>query len=153
MENDIKNCPFCGGEANLFCEFKIEDPNDEYSPNGYFVKCECETCGARGKEFISLENPADVKWDNMACRDAIKAWNMRYNENNPKPQSNPKISDIALKMAIAYAQVKYENDLKTNKIPFEIDEMDVFECIVTDTYKYYNSFDMETILLETEAEE
>lgn len=31
--------------------------------------------------------------------------------------------------------------------------MDIFECIVTDTYKYYNSFDMETILLETEDEE
>lgn len=160
MANDIKNCPFCGGEANLFSEFKVNGNNDdEYAPNGYSVKCECEKCGAKGKEFISLENPADVKWENMACTDAIKAWNMRCNENDSNPQINHDISDVALKMALAYAHATYETELKngtiplSEKAPIEIDQMNRFYQFFTEAYEEYNNSCIEETLLSIEDEE
>ncbi len=145
MEKEIKKCPFCGGEANLFSDFKVSgNDTDVYAPNGYSVSCECCKCGARGKEFISLEDPEKDNWGNIACRDAIKAWNMRYSEN----RSNPDISDIALKVAIAYAQAQYATELKSVE-PFEIDERDLFYGKIVDTYQYYNSLSIEETLLET----
>lgn len=150
MEKDVKNCPFCGGEADLFKEFKVDknDPDNQFAMNGYAIFCKCEVCGARGKEFISLESPDDEDWNNMACRDAIRAWNTRINENKSKQQGNPDISDIALKMAIAYVQAQYATELKSSE-PFEIDEKDLFYGKIVDTYQYYNSLSIEENLLET----
>lgn len=150
MGKNIKNCPFCGGEADLFKEFKVDknDFDNQFAMNGYAMACECKICGARGKEFISLEDPEEANWDNMACRDAIRAWNTRINENKTKQQSNPDISDIALKVAIAYVQAQYATELKSIE-PFEIDEKDLFYGKIIDTYQYYNSLSIEEALLET----
>ena len=150
MENEIKNCPFCGGKANLSYKLKINE-YDEHSTNGYSIKCLCETCGAKGKEFLSLEDPEDVDWDNMACRDAIKAWNTRYEENKQKQQSNPEISDIALKMAIGYVQTQFASGLENDDERFkEIDDKDLFYGMILGVYKYYNSLSIREALSETE---
>ncbi|MDE5754586.1 MAG: Lar family restriction alleviation protein [Oscillospiraceae bacterium] len=148
MGNDLKNCPFCGGEANLFSKFKVNgDALDEYASNGYSVRCECKVCGAEGKEFISLENPANVEWNNMACKDAVRAWNMRYEKNKSD------ISDVALKMAIAYAQIEYEKKSKSGNTPLGYEKMSDFLETVADFYRGYNNFCIEETLSSMIEEE
>ena len=50
MDEKLKSCPFCGGEA------------DEYAEDGY-LQIECRKCGARSRKDSDM--------------DAIKAWNQR----------------------------------------------------------------------------
>lgn len=66
----MKSCPFCGGHACLYANYS-------YKARSYFVFVKCEICGARGKTFISKEDPAEVGWNNEACNDAVEAWTMR----------------------------------------------------------------------------
>lgn len=73
MEDTIRECPHCGAEATL-------NANYSYKTRSYFVMCKCNMCGAQGKIYNSNEEPESVNWNNIACIDAIKAWNMRYKE-------------------------------------------------------------------------
>ena len=69
-ELEIMNCPHCGGTADLTCN---------YSPKTrkYFVYVRCDICGSTGKTYLSKDHPDAFEWRDMACRDAISAWNMR----------------------------------------------------------------------------
>lgn len=69
----MKPCPHCGGDAYL-------QANYSYKTRCYFVMCKCDFCGAQGKIFSSKVDPESVGWNNEACNSAIKAWNMRFNE-------------------------------------------------------------------------
>lgn len=71
----IKTCPHCGGAACL-------TSNYSYKTRAYFVFVKCDICGAQGKIYNSTEEPAAADWDNIPCRDAITAWNMRTYEAN-----------------------------------------------------------------------
>ena len=71
MEENFKSCPHCGADATLY-------GNYSYKARSYFVMCKCSMCGAQGKIYNSPEDPESVEWNNTACRDAVKAWNMRY---------------------------------------------------------------------------
>ena len=69
----VKTCPHCGGGASLNCNYSRKT-------RSYFVYVRCDICGAQGKTYRSMEDPQAVRWDNMACKDAVKAWNMRTGE-------------------------------------------------------------------------
>lgn len=56
MSEELKPCPFCGGEANLY----------KYAKNGKFL-VRCEYCGVETIYFGTEEI-------------AIKAWNRRVND-------------------------------------------------------------------------
>lgn len=66
----IKTCPHCGGAAWL---------NQRYSEkhNKYIAFVKCEVCGAQGRVIGCYEEPAAANWNNSACMEAARAWNMR----------------------------------------------------------------------------
>lgn len=63
MNINLKNCPFCGGDASLTHKELSYD-----HPNGSVVKC--KNCGARGEWF-----PVDAAYS--SDEKAIAAWNNR----------------------------------------------------------------------------
>lgn len=70
MDEELKKCPFCGGVA------------DEYFTGvrrgtGYTVFVKCEICGSSGKAFFTPNNPSESGWSDLACKEAIRAWNRR----------------------------------------------------------------------------
>lgn len=72
MRENIKPCPFCGGQADLY-----SDLNDPYE-GGYIVFGKCEVCGSRGKAFHVAEDPLETgNWGTPRCNDAVEAWNLR----------------------------------------------------------------------------
>ena len=73
----IKPCPHCGGTACL-------NGNYSYKIRTFFVFVKCDICGSQGKIYKSIEDPAEVNWQDTSCDDAIKAWNMRWYENDPQ---------------------------------------------------------------------
>lgn len=68
----IKPCPFCGGDAYL---------NSRYISKWkrYMVFVKCDICGGQGKVYSSWEPPAETDWNNDACYSALNAWNRRFN--------------------------------------------------------------------------
>lgn len=70
----MKPCPHCGGTACLHSNFS-------HKARRYFVFAKCDICGAQGKIFQSEDEPAAADWNNNACIDAVKAWNMRTYES------------------------------------------------------------------------
>lgn len=77
----IKPCPHCGGTACL-------NSNYSYKTRSFFAYVRCDICGAQGKAYRSTEDPVTEDWDNTACRDAIKAWNMRTGEKDAEENEN-----------------------------------------------------------------
>lgn len=78
MTNELKPCPFCGGEAELF---ESEESDDVYDPDTlgfldtYYVTVHCVICRSCGIEGIY--NSQDK---------AIEAWNTRAERTcNVKP--------------------------------------------------------------------
>ena len=72
MNDKIKRCPFCGGQADLYSD--LGDPYD--GRRIVFIKC--ELCGARGKAFPVADDPCETgDWDTVRCHDAVEAWNLR----------------------------------------------------------------------------
>lgn len=66
----LKKCPFCGGDAALNSSFS-------YRIRKHFVFVKCNICGGQGKIYNDTEDPADKDWNDVACNDAVNAWNMR----------------------------------------------------------------------------
>lgn len=65
MENELKPCPFCGGEAQYLCR---------NGAHGSIVACViCRDCGAQGASYC-------VRDDICAKDEAIKAWNRRWKD-------------------------------------------------------------------------
>lgn len=65
MANELKPCPFCGGEAKVDC-----------APRSYgtvVVYAFCKECGAQSEEFCA-------RYDICAKDEAINAWNRRWND-------------------------------------------------------------------------
>lgn len=65
---ELKPCPFCGDEANMWCRG---------TRHGYMIIVKCDLCGAQTKAFWSDTDAADDDWNNQACKMAAKAWNRR----------------------------------------------------------------------------
>jgi len=69
LDEELKPCPFCGGEANLY---------RTYGRYGWFITAQCEVCGARSKIFWTRSDPNDPDfWECKAASKATVAWNRR----------------------------------------------------------------------------
>lgn len=71
--NLVKGCPHCGSESYLQSSY-----NRKYGI--FFVSVKCSFCGATGQVFTDKESPDEADWDTEACRNAVRAWNMRHYE-------------------------------------------------------------------------
>lgn len=63
MENELKPCPFCGGNAEL---------HHEYAGSGYSY-IQCNKCGIKSVMFIKA-------FDRSSDEHAINYWNRRCND-------------------------------------------------------------------------
>ena len=74
--DDIKSCPFCGGEPFLQTKWSAGKQTT-------FLFMKCKTCGSTGKTFASdffIEKKEDLfkNEDLTSCAEmAIEAWNRR----------------------------------------------------------------------------
>ena len=69
MNEDLKQCPFCGGEAKLYSNFSTKADH-------YYIYVQCATCYARGKT-VKSQYPAAIGINGTAGQEAISAWNRR----------------------------------------------------------------------------
>ena len=70
MTYDIKPCPHCAGQSELWYNYSRKI-------NGYFIFVKCSLCGAQGRIYMSRESPEQSDWDLNQCRYAVEAWNQR----------------------------------------------------------------------------
>lgn len=70
---DIKKCPFCGGDGELTQRLNARAGN-------YFVFVSCNLCNAQSKVFSSEDDAFKSGKKSKACEKAVKAWNMEYKE-------------------------------------------------------------------------
>lgn len=80
---ELKSCPFCGGEAAVFCERKSDYP---YMMIPVFaVKCSvgCEKCGIyfRQNSVISRAEYRAPVTNRDRYEEAVEAWNRRVNDD------------------------------------------------------------------------
>ncbi|MBR2718888.1 MAG: hypothetical protein IKB78_06320 [Clostridia bacterium] len=71
---ELKRCPFCNGEASLYCE------EHTFHHHPILVYCAiCDTCGAssRSKSINKLLVLPAEHWDNPASRQVEEWWNTR----------------------------------------------------------------------------
>lgn len=77
MGNELKPCPFCGGDmlfVGTIAEVEMQDedhPDYYYNNNHYMVVCDCTEGGCGVSCGHSYET----------AEEAIEAWNRRANEN------------------------------------------------------------------------
>ena len=78
---DLKPCPFCGGEADIWIKSQNRHPFV-----GSYILVKCDVCGACTKTFYNLNDiPEDDSWTHWETAErAIKAWNRRVNEPKTK---------------------------------------------------------------------
>lgn len=71
MSEELKPCPFCGGEA------KIKAANKNY---GFTIWCQCE-CGARTVGYCPYTDNEDSSLESIeSCKNsAVEVWNRRAN--------------------------------------------------------------------------
>lgn len=69
MEEVLKPCPFCSGEASIV---------NSYSEvrKRIFVYVKCDVCGSQGKTYTTGKN-AEMGENNPANKYAANAWNLR----------------------------------------------------------------------------
>lgn len=74
MEN-LKPCPFCGGEG------KVKAAKKDYI--GFTIWCECKKCCAKTNGYCPDLKIEDLAIENIdSCKNAaIKAWNKRVNDD------------------------------------------------------------------------
>lgn len=79
---EFKPCPFCGGSARLLQSYGNRTES-------YYVFIKCHLCGAQTRALKSREEPAATNWENIACKNALIAWNRRavetVEESRPYP--------------------------------------------------------------------
>lgn len=73
MSEELKPCPFCGGEV------VVKAVNKNY---GLAIRCQCSKCNARTEEYCPDTNKEDDTLENIEeCKKrAIEAWNRRAND-------------------------------------------------------------------------
>ena len=71
MDEKLKPCPFCGGDAELWAK------SGKY---GWFAVCECTFCSATAKTFSIGKDCPDAWEATAAAVCAKKAWNRRCSD-------------------------------------------------------------------------
>ena len=66
--DEMKNCPFCGGESDV-------NWNWNWKIKRFFVYVKCDTCGAQGKTVSCTDDDLEYTKDL-----AIRLWNRRTKE-------------------------------------------------------------------------
>lgn len=80
MDNDsLKGCPHCGGPGSIWANYS-------YKTRSYFVFVKCGLCGAQGKVFTSDNDPEEEGWNNVACNNAVMAWNLRFDSSGSRKE-------------------------------------------------------------------
>ena len=74
MSEELKPCPFCGGEG------KIKAASKEHI--GFTIWCECKNCHAQTSGYCPDMKKEDTVIENIdSCRNkAVEAWNRRAND-------------------------------------------------------------------------
>ncbi len=75
MSAELKECPFCGGEAYMLTSYSER-------ARRYYVLVACDDCRAQAARFTCSSDPEKSGWSNDACKRAIKAWNTRRNKSD-----------------------------------------------------------------------
>lgn len=70
MDDELKSCPFCGGEASLYSR-------GTRNGMGYMIYAKCEVCGCSGRAFFTYDDPDETDWNDLACKQATLVWNRR----------------------------------------------------------------------------
>lgn len=74
---ELKRCPFCGGEADVWWEAGRGKWSDRF-----FYKVKCNMCGVEGKAFAFFHDGdlsgTNEEWNNNAYRSAVAFWNSRH---------------------------------------------------------------------------
>ena len=113
MNNELKNCPFCGGEAQLTYENGYED---------VWFAAAClgsgNSCGARGQWFGSYE--ADYK------DKAIAAWNTRHNAPVTQDAEDIIVSTMRFAYLKENEQLQKENQILSGAL-IEIAKRDKYQ--------------------------
>lgn len=76
MSEELKPCPFCGGEA------KIKAVNQK--SYGLTIWCQCKKCGVKTEEYCPITNNEDTTLDSIEkCKNTVlEQWNRRVNDEN-----------------------------------------------------------------------
>ena len=78
---ELKQCPFCGGDADLFykvCSYKMMKTGKTV----FKIRVRCTVCGSRGRAYHSDVNPEENGWTSQECTAAARAWNLRRDDEN-----------------------------------------------------------------------
>lgn len=59
--SELRNCPFCGGEAEMLNHFRIKKPKT-YT----FFRVGCKECGLRYPKFSDSREAATEAWNRRA---------------------------------------------------------------------------------------
>ena len=65
---EIKNCPHCGGECDLYYQG---------GRHGYFCWVECCSCGCKSRSFCLGQSVSDDWFDSVPAQRAATVWNRR----------------------------------------------------------------------------
>ena len=68
---ELKKCPFCGGEADLFYA---------RGKNGFFVFVQCTMCNSQSKTFGVGKILFDDWVESQASKSAVNVWNTRVGD-------------------------------------------------------------------------
>ena len=69
-DTKLKPCPFCGGTAIFYIEFR----------SGKRVSAMCDVCGARSRSYLERATWYTAEYEGYAK--AAADWNRRVNEND-----------------------------------------------------------------------
>ena len=74
MNEEIKTCPFCGGEGKVMVKIENESM--------LFAWCQCTSCGATVDGYYMPLNPAGYSFNDVLewMRCVIETWNRRVEE-------------------------------------------------------------------------
>lgn len=75
----IKNCPFCGGPAEIASSFAVTSEK-------YYTFVRCRLCRGQTRAFMAKEKPDLGNLVSWPCYDAILAWNLRSGSGNNEPE-------------------------------------------------------------------
>lgn len=71
---ELKKCPFCGGEASIVNSYSVHRKR-------IFVYVRCDVCNSQGKTYTT-STKKEMGENNPANKYAVNAWNLRNERKN-----------------------------------------------------------------------